>query len=214
MDPSPSPERLIYKVVVLRRSADRHRVWGQNAKRAKKATPRFQENRCKSPPAPAGWILGPYAAPLFCAPQKPAGSGHSLCAHFTKITPKHRIQKALPVHTCWDGTECGCIPLCQGIGAGYGPGAAFAILILPACMPKNSERAGPGGAEHRRASPSIAEHRQPRPPKAFGLRLTMATRAVKKYFGSGGRVPAPFTAEKAATSGLCCWMSPSPLPPA
>lgn len=28
----------------------------------------------------------------------------------------------------------------------------------------------------------------------------------------GGRVLAPFREEKAATSGLCCWMSQSPLP--
>lgn len=68
--PLPPPERLIYEVVVLRRSANCQRVWGQNVKRPKKATPRFQENGCKSPSRSRGMDPGSLrCSPFLCSPE-------------------------------------------------------------------------------------------------------------------------------------------------
>lgn len=97
-------------------------------------------------------------------------------------------------------------PLHQGTGAGCGPRGFcyFNFCCRLACLPENSCR-----ERLARAARSIASFQR------HGGERSWAP-SHHGYPGMGevcrlwGRVPAPFMEEKAATSGLCCWMSPSP----
>lgn len=133
---------------------------------------------------PAGWIPVPHPSTV---PFRTAASGTSPAQLPLSPHPKA-------------AARCG---LCGNAGAGRGARSCprgFAILFCFFSLgsPSPEIAAGEAGTEQRQRSGKARPE------------LTMATQPRRRHLGCGGEMPAPFMPQKAATSGLCCWMSPSP----
>lgn len=133
------------------------------------------------PASPGASGISPFQPPLPAAHPKP-----------------HPEPAAAPA--CWDSRERGRSPRAGEGGHDAAP-RGFAIFLR---QPASRNSCGSGWHGRHGAAPAArrpgkaraaALHGYPAPAQAFGLR---------------GEMPAPFMPEKAATSGLCCWMSPSP----